>query len=468
MAGEPAIYVSAALNRMTEKFGGGLQVCTVLELNDRGVLFVEDGNHGENRPRQNEFAKEGIAFLRPPDLKDGRVDFESCGRITDAGFRRVRKGIGQRGDIILTHRATVGRLAITGDDAPSVFVTNPGTTIWRSTAPDILDQQYLYCFMRSDAFMQQLMSQVGNTSTFDYVSLTQQRGLHVAFPPLNEQKQIANILRSLDDKIDLNRRMNATLEAMSRAIFKSWFVDFDPVRQKAAGKQPVGMDAETAALFPDSFEDSEIGVVPKGWPLGSILEQAVLHSGGTPRTDEPSYWGGVVSWASAKDVSQCDDAFLATTERTITEQGVENSATRILPAKTTVVVARGATTGRMAMLANEMAMNQTCYGLHSSINTPLALYCHAQAFVDRLVKAAHGSVFDTITTRTFETTPVLLAPPKLLSVFESSVTGLFERVRCNILQSRTLATLRDTLLPKLLSGEVRVSDADQVVKELIE
>ena len=91
------------------------------------------------------------------------------------------------------------------------------------------------------------------------------------FPPLPEQKRIAHVLGTLDDKIELNRRMNATLEAMSRAIFKSWFVDFDPVRQKAAGKQPVGMDAETAALFPDSFEDSELGEVPTGWEVGTSL-----------------------------------------------------------------------------------------------------------------------------------------------------------------------------------------------------
>lgn len=143
------------------------------------------------------------------------MDFKNCGRINEAGFQRVRKGIGKRGDIILTHRATVGRIAITDADAPEVFVTNPGTTIWRSIEPQILDQRYLYCFMRSRAFMDQLWSQVGNNCTFDYVSLTQQRGLRVAFPPLAEQKAIAVIIGSLDDKIENNRALNHHLPAAS-------------------------------------------------------------------------------------------------------------------------------------------------------------------------------------------------------------------------------------------------------------
>jgi type I restriction enzyme S subunit len=293
------------------------------------------------------------------------------------------------------------------------------------------------------------------------------RRLWIPLPPLPEQKRIAHILGTLDDKIELNRRMNATLDAISRAIFKSWFVDFDPVRQKATGKRPVGMGTQTAALFPDSFEESEIGAVPKGWRIGSILEQASLLSGGTPKTDEPSYWGGCIPWASAKDVSQCGEAFLTATERGITQAGVDNSSTKIIPAYTTVIVSRGATTGRLTMLAGDMAMNQTCYGLNSRIDTPLSLYCCVQSFIRRMVAAAHGSVFDTITTKTFETTPVLLVPPRNLVVFEEAVADVFARVRNNLIQSRTLAALRDTLLPKLLSGEVRVPEVEEVVEGVL-
>jgi type I restriction enzyme S subunit len=248
--------------------------------------------------------------------------------------------------------------------------------------------------------------------------------------------------------------MNATLEAMARALFQSWFVDFDPVRAKLDGRQPVGLDPGTAALFPDSFHDSAVGHIPKGWETGSILRQADLLSGGTPKTDVPAYWNGDVPWASAKDVSQCGEAFLVSTERTITKQGVEESSTKIIPANATVIVARGATTGRLSMFGHAMAMNQTCYGLRSKVGAPFALYCNARYFIERLVQGGHGSIFDTITTSTFEATDVLLAPKEILVAFDRQVAPLFQQVHANLLQSLTLATLRDTLLPKLLSGEI--------------
>ena len=310
--------------------------------------------------------------------------------------------------------------------------------------------------------------------------------LRITCPPLAEQKAIAHILGTLDDKIELNRRMNATLEAMARALFQSWFIDFDPVRKNmdrvqsrpspAAsrhplpkgegrgertaslldGHRPVGLDKTTAALFPTVFQDSPLGHIPEGWEVGSILRQADLLSGGTPKTDVPAYWGGDIPWASAKDVSQCGEAFLLTTERMITKQGVEESSTKIIPALSTVVVARGATTGRLTMFANAMAMNQTCYGLRSKVGAPFALYCNARHFIERLVQGGHGSVFDTITTSTFEATNVLLAPKTVLLAFDERVAPLFQKVHDTLRESRTLATLRDTLLPKLLSGAIHM------------
>jgi type I restriction enzyme S subunit len=181
-----------------------------------------------------------------------------------------------------------------------------------------------------------------------------------------------------------------------------------------------------------------------------------LLSGGTPKTDVPNYWNGDVPWASANDVSQCGEAFLVSTERTITKQGVEESSTKIIPANATVVVARGATTGRLTMFGHAMAMNQTCYGLRSKVGAPFALYCNVRYFIERLVQAGHGSIFATITTSTFESTDVLLAPKEILVAFDKQVAPLFQQVHANLLQSRTLATLRDTLLPKLLSGEITI------------
>ncbi|MGH2403286.1 MAG: hypothetical protein ACRDGN_02370 [bacterium] len=157
-----------------------------------------------------------------------------------------------------------------------------------------------------------------------YVSLTSQRGLLVLLPPIREQRAIAHVLGTLDDKIERNRRMSETLAAMARALFKSWFVDFDPVRAKAEGRDP-GLPKPRADLFPSRLVDSGRGEIPAGWAVGPILAQAQLLSGGTPKTDRTEYWGGNIPWASAKDVSQCNETFLVATERRITEKGLEES-----------------------------------------------------------------------------------------------------------------------------------------------
>jgi len=277
----------------------------------------------------------------------------------------------------------------------------------------------------------------------------------VRVPDSNEQRAIAHVLGTLDDKIELNRRMNETLEAIARALFESWFVDFDPVRAKVKGRDP-GLPKRLADLFPDSFEDSVLGETPKSWRVGSFLESAKLLSGGTPKTDREDYWGGDILWASAKDVSQCSETFIIATERTITEKGLAESATQLIPAFCTVVVARGATTGRMALLGREMAMNQTCYALEGLTGTPFVLYCQLLHEMERLVQGAHGSVFDTITTSTFAGSTILLPPKQILGHLERLVTPLFMRVLVNVWESHTLSRLRDALLPKLISGEIRV------------
>jgi type I restriction enzyme, S subunit len=276
----------------------------------------------------------------------------------------------------------------------------------------------------------------------------------IAAPPLEEQRAIADILGSLDDKIELNRRMNETLEAIARALFKSWFVYFDPIRGK-------GHDLYLRYNIDEVGSDA----IPTGWRREPLLHHARLISGGTPKTDIGEYWNGDIQWASAKDVSQCTDPFLVFTERTITERGLLESATRLVPKLSTVVVARGATTGRFCLLGHDMAMNQTCYALQSAKGRPFWLATAFAYLVDGLVHAAHGSVFDTITTRTLESASVVVAPDEIMDEFEANVASIYHRILINCEQSRALGEIRDLLLPKLISGELRVKEAERIVAE---
>ncbi len=299
-----------------------------------------------------------------------------------------------------------------------------------------------------------------STDMAPYLSLGDQLRLKITLPAVGIQIAIGKLLGALDDKIELNRRMNETLEAMARAIFKDWFVDFGPTRAKMEGRAPY-LAPDIWALFPDRLDDEG---KPTGWKTKPFLELASLLSGGTPKTDRTDFWGGGIAWASAKDVSQCGEIFLFDTERSITDAGLNGSATRLIPANSTVVVARGATTGRFCMFGLEMAMNQTCYALKSKSGHDFWTNCAFAQLVESLVHAAHGSVFDTITTSTFERAS-FVDDPDVADAFEAIAAPLFARMAANIDENRTLAATRDLLLPKLMSGEIRIRDAQAMVAD---
>src|SRR5271166_3562972 len=168
---------------------------TVRDLQRDGVLLVEDGNHGEYRPRPDEFVNSGTAFIRAADLDAGRVLFESASKINETARARINKGIGAPGDVLLSHKGTVGKVALVPDRAPP-FVCSPQTTFWRTLDPTRLDRAYLYGFLRSPGFHAQLATRAG-------VSLTSQRGLSVSIPPIEEQRAIGRILDALDEKFEL-------------------------------------------------------------------------------------------------------------------------------------------------------------------------------------------------------------------------------------------------------------------------
>ncbi len=287
--------------------------------------------------------------------------------------------------------------------------------------------------------------------------------VEIPLPPLPEQRAIAHILGTLDDKIELNRRMNETLEEMARALFKSWFVDFEPVRAKISGRwrrgeSLPGLPADLYDLFPERLVGSELGEVPEGWGVGVLNDTIELLSGGTPRTSVAAYWNGDIPWYTAKDAPSLSDVFVLETERTITRAGLENSATRILPAETTIITARG-TVGRLACLGIPMAMNQTCYGIRGAHGYPdLFTYWNVRAAVDDLQQRTHGTIFDTITRQTFKLVGAIIPPVTLSGKFETIVQPIMSHILSNIQESRTLAALRDALLPKLISGELRVGD----------
>ena len=360
------------------------------------------------------------------------------------------------GDVVITKDSEkyddIGVPALVREDIPDL-VCGYHLAILRPDSQK-LDGMFLFYALNAVEVQQQFHSYANGVTRFGLrkadIGLVE-----IPLPPLSEQRAIAHILGKLDDKIELNRRMNETLEEIARVLFKSWFIDFDPVRAKMEGRDP-GLPKHLADLFPDRLVDSELGPIPEGWEAGVLDDAIELLSGGTPRTSETSYWNGDIPWYTAKDAPSLSDIFVLDTERTITQAGVENSSTKILPFGTTIITARG-TVGRLACLGMPMAMNQTCYGIRGARGYPdFFTYWTIRKAVDELQSRTHGTIFDTITRQTFKIVDMVLPPVNVAEAFERTVNPIMEHILNNLNESRTLAAQRDALLPKLVSGKLRL------------
>lgn len=282
-------------------------------------------------------------------------------------------------------------------------------------------------------------------------------------PPIEEQRAIAHILGTLDDKIEINRKQNETLEAMARTLFKAWFVDFAPVRAKMDGRWQrgqslPGLPGHLYDFFPEQLVQSELGEIPEGWVVGCFADAVDIIGGGTPKTSVSEYWGGEIPWFSVADTPAASDVFVVKTEKSITQAGLNGSSTRLISKGTTIISARG-TVGNLAIAGCGMTFNQSCYALQGKNGAGnYFVFLSAQRMVEQLKAMAHGSVFSTITRQTFEAVRAVLPPESVLHQFEKCAASLLDPILSNVNESYSLALLRDTLLPKLISGELRIKN----------
>ncbi|GMO38462.1 MAG: hypothetical protein Ta2B_18100 [Termitinemataceae bacterium] len=267
--------------------------------------------------------------------------------------------------------------------------------------------------------------------------LTQEilNGIMVPLPPLPIQRTIAATLSCLDDKIELNNRINANLEAQAGAIFKSWFVDFEPFQG-------------------GEFVDSELGQIPKGWQVGSFTSIVNVLGGGTPKTDNQTFWNGDIPFFTPKDSG---NIFVVETEKQISTDGLNKCNSKLYPVNTVFITARG-TVGKIVFAGRNMAMSQTSYALVGKEGySQFFVYCLTQEIVNTLKNKANGAVFDAIVTRDFDTEIVIIPLSDTVKRFAEIVSPMFEQILLNTKQSSTLAAIRDILLPRLMSGEIEVT-----------
>lgn len=413
---------------------------SVAQLQAKNELLVEDGNHGEYRPRPHEFSDSGVSFIRAADMADGQVLFSSAQCINEVARLRIRKGIGKPGDVLLSHKGTVGKVAFAPKNCPA-FVCSPQTTFWRVMDERILDRNFLFAYLQSTEFKAQLASRKGETDMADYVSLTAQRQLLLPVPDILTQRKIGAVFSVFNDRITLLRESNTTLEAIAQALFKSWFVDFDPVHAKAAGLEPEGMDAATAALFPDSFEESEMGLVPNGWKVGKVEDLMELSYGkalkATDRVDGP------VPVYGSGGITGCHNASLVNGP--------------------SVIVGRKGTVGSLYWEDRPFFPIDTVF--YVMTDNPLT-YCYYLLQTLGLKDMNTDGAVPGLNRNNAYRLPVVVATTSILKSFNEIVSSLRNKMFSNSQHTQTLTQLRDTLLPRLISGQLRLLDAEVMVEEV--
>ena len=312
------------------------------------------------------------------------------------------------------------------------------------------DNDFIYYLCREPAFREYAIGRMEGTSGRQRVSWQSIAAYEFAFPPPDERRAAACVLSALDDRITLLRETNATLEAIAQALFKSWFVDFDPVRAKMEGRTPEGMDDATAALFPDALEETELGPVPKGWRYSTIGESFILTMGQSPPGDTYNEAGDGLPFYQGRT----DFGFRFPSQRVFC-----TAPTRLAEPGDTLVSVR-APVGDV-----NMALEKCCVGRGvAAVRHPNG--CRSFAFyATRGLRSrfdlfdSEGTVFGSINKKDFQALPVIEPSGDVLVAFDEIAAPIDRRIVGNEEQIRTLATLRDTLLPRLISGQLRVPEA---------
>lgn len=403
-----------------------------------------------------------ISLIRSQNVYNNQFERQGLVYISEAHARQLANVSVEAGDVLLN---------ITGDSVARVCQAptnvlparvNQHVAIIRPN-PQQMDATFLRYFLVSPRMQAHMLTIAGAGATRNALTKGMIEQFSVPHPPLSEQRTIAHILGSLDDKIELNRQMNQTLEEMAQAIFQSWFVDFDPVYAKARGEQPVGMDAATATLFPDSFDETELGLVPSGWRFAMLPDSIDVNP---PRQLRKGLLAPYLDMANMPTHSA---RAIAVTEREF-GSGMRFQNGDTLVARITPCLENGKTCFVDFLKTNEVGWGSTEYIVLHPMPPLVPTYAYYLARTEHFRAFAIANMTGTsgrqrVPAACFRQYPIVIPSALVSKAFGQLTIQFHDLMKANDEQSSTLAELRDTLLPKLMYGELRVPEAAEVVQE---
>ena len=414
-----------------------------------------------SRMKSDCYVSTGVEVIRGTNISDTRVLVGDMVCITPQLADQLGNAIVHADDLVFPHRGSIGLVGIVPRNKTKRYALS--SSLMKLTCDrKQVDPLFLFYFFRSDEGRHELLKNASTVGTPGIGQpLSSLRAIKVPLPPLAEQKAIAAVLGALDDKIELNRRMNATLEAMARALFQSWFVDFDPVRAKLDARQPAGLDLATAALFPDHLEDSPLGHIPKGWAAKSLPEAVEVN----PRRTLKS--GTIAPYLDMKNLPTQGHSADEIVDREFSS-GTKFQNGDTLLARITPCLENGKTGYVDFLKAGQVGWGSTEY-IVLVPKPPLPpqfgyLLARSDALRTHAIQNMTGtSGRQRVPSECFNSFLIAVPPSAIAHRFDELTAPLMAKIKANSTESRTLATLRDTLLPKLLSGELSIAGVETEV-----
>lgn len=407
------------------------KIVTVKNLVDSGFIFPpEDGNHGEIHPKNSDYVKAGIPFIMASDLKNGKIDTVNCKFLRPEHAQILRKGFSRNGDVLLSHKATLGRVALVQTPHNFIMLT-PQVTFYRIKDNSQISNSYLKYYFSSSFFQTTLKNYAGGGSTRDYIGITKQLELPVILPPIQEQIAIAKILFSADNKIELLREQNVALEATAQTIFREWFVNF-----KIAG-------------LSEKMADSELGKIPEGWTTAKLSEIATFLNGlalqNFPAESNTEYLPVVkIKELSSGITNESDRASMRLNSKYIVEDG-------------DVLFSWSGTLMVVIWKYGKGALNQHLFKVTSNLYPKWFYYFwikeHLPSF--QQTATAKAVTMGHIQRHHLDDALVIIPDKNQLRIATDIFNPIMEKIINNNAQIQNLTTIRDALLPKLMTGEIR-------------
>jgi type I restriction enzyme S subunit len=423
---------------------------TFRDLIRAGVLAIGDGYRAKN----DELGGDGPIFLRSGYLQDTGWVLENADRFITKNKDKFGEKLAKDRDTVVTTKGnSVGRVGIIdGNTIGSIY--SPHLSYWRTLSPDCLAPLYIYYWARSPSAQNQIRAYSGSTDMAPYLSLADQLRISIYLPPHTAQLAVCDILGALDQKISVNRRMTETLEAMARAIYKSWFVDFEPVRAKAMG-HPTGLPVEFSDIFPANVGDDGL---PVGWRSSSLQEFSDLN----PENWSSSNYPSEIRYA---DLSGTKLGSIEVTE-VLHRDSAPSRAQRVLRIGDTIVGVVRPGNKSYAFVGEDGITGSTGFAVlrpkAADYRELVYLAATAPENIERLAHLADGAAYPAVRSDVVLSTVLSGYAADVVELFSKTVAPLIDRITLNRRQNRTLAALRDTLLPKLISGELHIADAERL------